>query len=226
MEISEERIKKARNQDMWGFANQILYDLCQRNPKHDDDSVIIAKVWLIGRAYAAAIERRKPTKNITLVNSDAEQQDSSEDFYVKEVAPKIKSIGSELDERIRRISCYSRITEALLPQIVDTHWFLTNVFSDISGMNKRSLASKYLHFHVPNMFYIFDSRAYTRVGSITPKAKELKRDIRRCLCEKSCDESYLDFVAKAYILNEKIYNDENRKVWLTPRQLDSLLLNY
>jgi hypothetical protein len=29
-----------------------------------------------------------------------------------------------------------------------------------SGLNKRSLASKYLHFHVPELFYISDSRAY------------------------------------------------------------------
>ena len=224
MEISEERIKKAQNQDMWGFANQILYDLCQRNPKHDDDSVIIAKVWLIGRAYAAAIERRKPTKNITLVNSDAEQQDSSEDFYVKEVAPKIKSIGSELDERIRRISCYSRITEALLPQIVDTHWFLTNVFSDISGMNKRSLASKYLHFHVPNMFYIFDSRAYTGVGAVNSDSKLLKRKIQSCLREKTYDDSYLDFAVKAFSLNQHIY--QKHGVWLSPREIDAILLDY
>ena len=224
MEISEERIKKAQNQDMWGFANQILYDLCQRNPKHDDDSVIIAKVWLIGRAYAAAIERRKPTKNITLVNSDAEQQDSSEDFYVKEVAPKIKSIGSELDERIRRISCYSRITEALLPQIVDTHWFLTNVFSDISVMNKRSLASKYLHFHVPNMFYIFDSRAYTGVGAVNSDSKLLKRKIQSCLREKTYDDSYLDFAVKAFSLNQHIY--QKHGVWLSPREIDAILLDY
>jgi len=224
MEVSEERIKKARNQDMWGFANQILYDLCQRNPKHDDDSVIIAKVWLIGRAYAAAIERRKPTKNITLVNSDAEQQDSSEDFYVKEVAPKIKSIGSELDDRIRKISSYPQITEALLPQIVDTHHFLTKVFSEISGMNKRSLASKYLHFHVPQMFYIFDSRACTGVGAANSDSKQLKRKIQRCLCEKTYDDSYLDFAVKVFVLNQHIYQEHGG--WLSPREIDALLLDY
>jgi len=224
MEINESRIKKAQNQYMWGFANQVLYDLCQRNPKHDDDSVIIAKVWLIGRAYAAAIERRKPLLKEESVVSNESLQDSSEDFYVKEVAPRIQCMGPNLDERIRKISSYLQITEELLPQIVDTHHFLTKVFSEISGMNKRSLASKYLHFHVPQMFYIFDSRARTGVGAATPDSKLLKRKIQRCLSEKNYDDWYLDFTVKAFLLNQHIYRDHG--VWLSPREIDAILLDY
>ena len=44
--------------------------------------------------------------------------------------------------------------------MVKVHYLTTKLFSKISGLNKRSLASKYLHFHVPELFYIFDSRAY------------------------------------------------------------------
>jgi len=42
----------------------------------------------------------------------------------------------------------------------DTLDLTKKLFSKISGLNKRSLASKYLHFHVPELFYISDSRAY------------------------------------------------------------------
>ena len=44
-------------------------------------------------------------------------------------------------------------------QIISVHNFLTVIFNEISGLDKRSLASKYLHFHLPNLFYIYDSRA-------------------------------------------------------------------
>ena len=43
--------------DPWSIGNQVLYDLCQRYPRHTVDSEIIAKIWLIGRAYSASIER-------------------------------------------------------------------------------------------------------------------------------------------------------------------------
>ena len=43
----------------WEFGNSILYQMCKDNPKHDQADVVVGKIWLIGRSYAAAIERRK-----------------------------------------------------------------------------------------------------------------------------------------------------------------------
>jgi hypothetical protein len=63
----------------WKFGNQVLYDLCKSKPKHTDVDVIIAKCWLIGRTYAAALERRK--------NRDGFEGDA---FYVRSLAPKIR----------------------------------------------------------------------------------------------------------------------------------------
>ena len=51
-------IEKCKNSS-WDFGNSILYNLCQENFYHQDDQKILSKVWLIGRAYSAAIERRK-----------------------------------------------------------------------------------------------------------------------------------------------------------------------
>lgn len=42
----------------WDLGNQVLYDVCRQNPDHTDEQAIIAKILLIGRTYAAAIERR------------------------------------------------------------------------------------------------------------------------------------------------------------------------
>jgi hypothetical protein len=45
-------------QKIWDLGNDTLYRLCAEHPGHTEDHVIIAKTWLIGRAYAAAVERR------------------------------------------------------------------------------------------------------------------------------------------------------------------------
>jgi len=53
--LAEEYLK-----DQPGFlGNTVLYDLCKSYPRHDEEDVIASKIWLIGRAYAAAIERGK-----------------------------------------------------------------------------------------------------------------------------------------------------------------------
>lgn len=53
----------------WNFGNQIMYDMCAKNPYHTDADIIGGKIWIIGRTYAAAIERGK---------SNTEKSD---DFY-------------------------------------------------------------------------------------------------------------------------------------------------
>jgi hypothetical protein len=37
----------------WRLGNQVLYGLCEEHPNHTTEDDIIAKFWLIGRAYAA-----------------------------------------------------------------------------------------------------------------------------------------------------------------------------
>ncbi|MFC1785893.1 hypothetical protein ACFLZA_00835, partial [Candidatus Neomarinimicrobiota bacterium] len=72
---SKENIDNAIQSNEWDFGNEVLYELCKKNFEHKEDDKIIAKVWLIGRAYAAAIERRK------------NKTDINDDFYVEKVAP-------------------------------------------------------------------------------------------------------------------------------------------
>lgn len=53
---------RTQDYDYWSFGNQILYDMCLKNPSHTNENVIIGKIWLIGRSYAAAIERIKENR--------------------------------------------------------------------------------------------------------------------------------------------------------------------
>ena len=50
--------------DYSGYGNKILYDMCATKPRHDDIDIIVGKIWLIGRSYSAAIERKAGTKMI------------------------------------------------------------------------------------------------------------------------------------------------------------------
>ena len=44
--------------DNWGWGNEVLYRMCREEPGHTKLDVIAGKVWPIGRAYSAAIERK------------------------------------------------------------------------------------------------------------------------------------------------------------------------
>jgi hypothetical protein len=63
IQITQDDVDYALAPSIWDLGNQVLYSLCQDHPGHDHGDAIVAKVWLIGRSYAAAIERRKNAKD-------------------------------------------------------------------------------------------------------------------------------------------------------------------
>lgn len=191
----------------WEFGNSILYQMCEDNPLHNDADVVIGKIWLIGRSYAAAIERRK--------NADDYQGD---DFYYDAVAPKMLEIGKELDNRIESLKNNTGIIADCVPEILSTHKYLMDAFMDLTGLEKRSLASKYLHFHCPEKFFIYDSRARAAIGKI------VKRPNKKILLGiDDHDAEYGDFVCRMLELQE--YLDEKLGVYEKPRAIDSFLLS-
>lgn len=191
----------------WEFGNSILYQMCEDYPLHNDADVVIGKIWLIGRSYAAAIERRK--------NADDYQGD---DFYYDAVAPKMLEIGKELDSRIESLKNNTGIIADCVPEILSTHKYLMDAFMNLTGLEKRSLASKYLHFHCPEKFFIYDSRARAAIGKI------VKRPNKKILLGiDDHDAEYGDFVCRMLELQE--YLDEKLGVYEKPRAIDSFLLS-
>ena len=136
------------SESVWNLGNEVLYKLCADHPDHTAKDVIIAKVWLIGRAYAAAIERR-PEKGEFL----------GDEFYVELVAPRI--LDSDIDEWFQELRQDVSGTSSVALKV---HKKLTDLLYNITELNKRSLASKYLHFHFPSRFFIYDARAEKSVG--------------------------------------------------------------
>ena len=92
-----------------------------------------------------------------------------------------------------------------------------DLFAELTQREKRSLASKYLHFHLPELFIIYDSRVaevITLFAGRTPRGLEIPQD---------ADETYAKFCYKALL----IYNELNGKYTDTkPRVIENILLRY
>ena len=199
--LTKEEIEKALANDAWDLDNQVLYDLCSQRPFHKSQQEIIAKVWLIGRSYAAALERRKNKSS-----------DSVGDlFYEDKAFPKIQN--SEIDSWIGSLKNNSKPEEA-----IEAHFKLTKLFHEISELGKRSLASKYLHFHQPNLFFIYDSRAVKAIRQITPASEKQLPS----LSPIEQDGEYLKFYRRCLWLRDELESKLGRKP--SPREIDKVLL--
>lgn len=195
-------IQKALEPSPWDLGNKVLYDLCANHPYHNSEDAIIAKLWLIGRSYAAAIERRK----------NKEQQ--NDDFYINRVAPIVKN--SRIDEWLDNLSEINNIELENVDAILETHQRVMLLFELISGLEKRALTSKYLHFHFPNLFYIYDSRACLGI-------KKFNKIIGRSSRNRNVgDNEYRKLFEKCVRLQEHIRGEYG--ISMNPRQIDNVLL--
>jgi hypothetical protein len=198
--ITAKDIEAARRPSEWDFGNRVLYDLCREHPFHKKKGWIIAKIWLIGRSYSAAIERRR----------NAEQD--GDDFYVTTVAPKIKDSGID-----GWIAGLSHLRSPGTPEAIRIHKRLTDLFSSFTGLEKRSLASKYLHFHLPAAFFIYDSRVRGAISKFVPRLNQIPGVI-----VDEYDPEYRDFVRRCVWLRHHLR--EFHGISLSTRQIDKLLL--
>ena len=206
-EIAELRKVKITNYDdnnsHWRLANSVLYDMVTKHPHHTNKNEVVSKMWIIGRTYAAAIERR-PNK-----------ADTPGDFYYDYVAPKL--IESDIDQRINSLRQYQTITSDNLPSILSVHKYLMDLFTALTHKEKRSLASKYLHFHLPKLFFIYDSRVASVITKFAGKRP------RRFVLPEDADKTYADFCYKALLIYNELkneYSDEKTRV------IDNILLRY
>jgi len=190
--------------DYSGYGNKVLYEMCKTKPKHEDIDEIVGKVWLIGRSYSAAIERKAGAK-----------MKEGGNFYKDQVAPAI--LNSDIDEWIESVSSIHRITKDNYLLVLAAHKNLTNLFKQITGTEKRSLASKYLHFHQPNAFFIFDSIANREIRK--------RIDKTRYKSQKGYDDQYSSFVERCIYYRDTYFEKEIGGL-STPRKLDMALLGY
>lgn len=185
------------NNNLWDLLDKTLYDLCQKYPYHNNRQEIMTKICLIGRAYSAQIERRK----------NAEY--TKGDFYSDYVVPTL--MNSEIDDRIAQLKQYKYPNAENIEEILSVHKYLQDLFESITDMSKRSLASKYLHFHCPNLFYIYDSVSETEINRIIKRKENIPYT--------DADYRYAMYFGKSLYIQEIIAPDEMN----FPRILDSFL---
>lgn len=202
---SKENIDNALKSSEWDFGNEVLYELCSKNFKHEEDGKIIAKVWLIGRSYAAAIERRR------------NKTDINDDFYISKVAPLFKN--SEIDNLLASINRGIEITTENLKEILWVHYYLMQEIKRITEIEKRSFCSKYLHFHLPNLFFIYDSRVVT---ALRKYSSTVPKELAYLTKSENIDNEYAKFFLKSFVLKNQIEREYNLK--LTNRQFDKILI--
>ena len=203
-ELCRERIANYDdNNTRWRLGNAVLYDMVAKYPRHTGEHEIVTKLWVIGRTYAAAIERR-PNK-----------AETPGDFYYDYVAPKLME--SEIDARIDELRGYISITLDNLPHILSVHKYLMDQFTSLTQKEKRSLTSKYLHFHLPELFIIYDSRVASVITRFAGKKP------RNLVIPEDADRTYAEFCYKAmelYNALDGVYTDSK------PRVIDNILLRY
>jgi hypothetical protein len=117
-------VAAAGSESPWDVANEVLYSLCRRYPSHDAIGPVLAKINLIGRAYAAAIERRK--------NKRASEQNDA--FYLDTVGPTI--IRSDIDQWLAVARKARPATADGLDVLLDVHEQTTALFTRISGLRQ------------------------------------------------------------------------------------------
>ncbi len=203
---TKQQINNALQNPPWDFGKQILYDLCRKNFRHDQDDVIIAKVLFIGRIYAAAVERRRN-----------KQDEINDNFYVDTIAPTFKK--SDIDNHLNDLKKYKTITSDNIKQILQTHYYLTELLRDITDLNKRSFASKYLHFHLPDLFFIYDSRAVTGMRSFV---SSIPNELDKIIKDAECDIEYAKFFCRCFYFRKEIQDKFDMD--LKTRQLDNMLV--
>jgi hypothetical protein len=207
-------IELALGNTSFDLGNKILYDLCYNNPLHDNGDVIIAKIWLIWRAYSAAIERGK-------------HPNEKKFSYVENVVPKFLNYkdanGKKIDDWLKPLREKERnkekISENNMYEMVAVHKKIIEMFYEISGKDNRSLASKYLHFHFPSLFFIYDSRARIAMIQLGTKSgnKSTVDD-----SNTDTDRKYFEFYSKCLRLQASI--EAEHKKLLSPKEIDKLLL--
>lgn len=195
-------------QSLWAGANHFLYDLCKKAPKHQMEEEVFMKLILIGRTYAASVERRK-TK---------EKGETTESFYKKKVIPAIMS--SSLDKNLKKLKSMKGDSIARVNLALETHGYLTSIFKEITGDEKRSFCSKYLHFHLPDLFFIYDSRAEKGLRKFVSEFPEYANEVFKI---PMIDKKYATFFMKCYSINNHI-RAGNIYPTMKPRAIDTMLL--
>lgn len=187
--LTREFIADALSQSILDPRTRALYDLCFFHRHHLRDELVADKLRLIGRLYAeygAGLGFSPELGAHCLSKSPVDHWFSS------------LSTSEQLDGWLS----------------LDLHKRVMGVFVDLPEAEARSLASKYLHFHFPELFCIYD-------GHVDGAVRALTEGDCGFLAMSDHDPVYGRFHAGCRKLAERLAPQIGRR--LSPRELDRVL---
>lgn len=167
-----------------------LYELCFLHRNHFQDEIVADKLRMIVRLCA------------------------EHGFHVGDFSPEFAAhrLGrSGVDRWFAGIATAEQLDPAL---VFDMHKRVMDVFANLPADQARSLASKYMHFHFPELFYLYD-------GRVAAAAAELGEGECGYLARGEHDADYGRFFACCRKLSERLVGLAGRR--LNPRELDRVL---
>jgi hypothetical protein len=187
--LTREFIADVLSQSILDPRSRALYDLCFFHRHHLKDELVADKLRLIGRLYAeygAGLGFSPELGAHCLAKS-------SVDHWFCSLAT-----AEELDGWL----------------LLEVHKRVMGVFADMPEAEARSLASKYLHFHFPELFFIHDSL-------VEKAARQLAEGEGGFLAMSDYDPVYGRFHANCRKLAERLAPALGRR--LSPREMDRVL---
>lgn len=167
-----------------------LYELCFLHRHHFQDEIVADKLRMMVRLCA---DGGLPVSG----------------FSPEYAALRLRCSG--VDHWFAGIASAESLDEAL---VFEMHKRMMDVFGDLPVELARSIASKYLHFHFPELFYLYDRRVAAAASSLG------QRDCGY-LARAEHDPEYGRFYACCRKLTDRLAGVVGRR--LRPRELDRVL---
>lgn len=189
-DLSREFIADVLAQSIIDPRTRALYELCFIHRDHFQDEIVADKLRMIVRLCA-------------------ESGLAVPGFSPEYTAHRLGQSG--VDSWFAGIATAEQIDPAL---VFEMHKRVMDVFADLPADQARSLASKYLHFHFPELFFLYDSR-------VAAAAFAIGQGECGYLARSEHDPEYGRFFACCRKLTERLAAPAGRR--LNPRELDRVL---
>lgn len=194
--LTREFITDALCQPILDPKLRALYDLCFMHRHHMRDDIVVDKLRLITRLYSTSLYNVVPAWPGKSFSAEATAHNLSR---------------SSVDHWFGALSTAEALDSSLL---LELHKRLMDVFADIEEEEARSLASKYLHFHFPELFHVYDTRIASALSLLMAGECGF-------LALADFDAAYGRFHACCRKLTERVAPLVGRN--LSPRELDVVL---
>lgn len=192
-ELNREFVTDTLAQSILDPRTRALYELCFLHRHHFQDEIVADKLRMIVRLCA-------------------EHGFSVSGFSPEFAAHRLGRSG--VDRWFAGLATAEQIDMAL---VFEMHQRVMDVFADLPVEQSRSLASKYLHFHFPELFFIYDQR-------VAAAAVDMGDGECGYLARAEHDPEYGRFFACCRKLSDKLSALTGRR--LNPRELDRVLRSW